>query len=130
MHSSSWHGRGGAFGVCALGSQASVLLDVQYVPIDSLVVIDARASDATADLWLAPAFEGVYLVESTAHHAKLVISDQDVEDPKGKGRQRYVDGINWREERIVGSVRWGEISRNAPYGGVKVVAGERATLTV
>ena len=130
LHSSSWHGTGGSFDVIADGSNTPVNISVAFAPLNSFLVLDARGSGAPAHVYLHPAFEGVYQVESERQHGAAFIVTKDVVDPSGAGRERRVQGLNWREQRIAGFVGWGERTRNPPYGAVKVVSSEQATLVV
>ena len=132
LHSSSWHGEGGLFNVTARGTNASVMLDVSHAPVESRLVLNARAMGARADVVLHPTFEGLYLIESAHAGSAKLHERKGVEDPSGRGRKRSVDMFNWRNKRLVGYVGWSSSSDElvSPWGGAVVESDEAASLTV
>lgn len=132
LHSSSWHGEGGLFNVTARSINGPVMLDVSAAPVESRLVLNAKAIGARADVILHPTFEGLYLIESAHAGSTKLHERKEVEDPSGRGRTRRVEKFNWRNQRMAGYIGWSSapVELLSPWGGVVIESDEAVSLTV
>jgi hypothetical protein len=109
---------GGEFDVVAETSNAPLRLIFADSPVDHVLRLRAHTSIGPADVSLHRAFEGSFSARTSYSQARLLKTE--VEDPKGRGRQRKVNSVMWDKYHrdVSGKVSWGE--REAELGSVEV----------
>lgn len=86
------------------------------MPVDTTLEYDALTSNANADVWLSPAFEGKYALVTSNSRPTLFLNE-DVTDPAGRGRRRVVHQTSNKAGFLEGVVYWDE---NLKDGHAKV----------
>jgi len=120
---------GGEFEVDAKLKNGDVGLKFTDTPVDSVLRCRAETAAGAIDVELDSAFEGTYSLQSLV--GKKTVSQSDVEDPAGKGRQReitqnvafgQVEGeIKWVESDGSSSENEGRVTLKALMASVKLV---------
>lgn len=96
---------GGKFDVKAHTSNGRVELGYEDSPLNALLTSDVTTSNSRTSVKMHPAFEGTFDISSS--NVGPVLSDNHVQDPSGRGRQRIISQ-NRNRNRISGSVYWAE----------------------
>ncbi|KAL0577701.1 hypothetical protein V5O48_004305 [Marasmius crinis-equi] len=106
----------GNFTFDAITTNGGLRLDVQDMPLDSQLEMNARTTNGLAHVWLPAPYEGSFVLETS--NLTPQVNAAKKRDPWGKGRSRKVE--QWRRNReMAGSVYWGEKKK-----------AEKSTLTV
>ncbi|PBK58817.1 hypothetical protein ARMSODRAFT_967407 [Armillaria solidipes] len=95
--------------VSAHTSNGPLQLKVLESPVDSKVKLDARTSNADAEVWLPPTYEGTYSLSTSHMQPSLRVGEMS--DPAGRGRRRMVKQNTVRRGETVGEVYWDEHNR-------------------
>jgi hypothetical protein len=100
---STW---GGTFKVRAHTSNSPLSVVIKDSPADSALALNARTSLGRATAALHRAFEGRFAAHTSL--GRVALSTPHVDDPRGAGRERIVDGITWDRGRtsVSGLVHW------------------------
>jgi hypothetical protein len=99
-------GTGGEFVVEAHTSNAPLEVRFSDAPVDSVLQLSAKSSNAPVSVGLHPTYEGTFSLKSSIFRPRVDV-DEGVEDPKGEGRDRKID-FNAVGKDVKGSVRWVE----------------------
>ncbi|KAK0226557.1 hypothetical protein IW262DRAFT_1457799 [Armillaria fumosa] len=102
--------------VSARTSNGPLQIKVLESPVDSKVKLDARTSNAFAEVGLPPTYEGTYSLSTSHMQPSLRVGE--MADPAGRGRRRTVKQNTVRRGETVGEVYWDE--RNRGRGTVLV----------
>jgi hypothetical protein len=105
---------GGAFNVSARTSNSPLNIGFNAAPVDSRLHLDARTSNSPARVSLHPTFEGAFELATGRWFTHHVEEREDVEDPAGKGRKRYVVLTLVRPGMGRGTVSWGSPNDHGP----------------
>lgn len=107
---------GGEFEVDAKSTNGDIGLKFIQTPVDSVLGCRAETTVGGVEVGLDSAFEGTYSLQSML--GKKLVSQHDVEDPAGKGRQRVISR-NEPVGRVEGELKWvesdGSSSENEGY---------------
>ncbi|PBK88467.1 hypothetical protein ARMGADRAFT_937255 [Armillaria gallica] len=95
--------------VSAHTSNGPLQIKVLESPVDSKVKLDARTSNAAAEVWLPPTYEGTYSLSTSHMQPSLRVGEMS--DPAGRGRRRMVKQNTVRRGETVGEVYWDEHNR-------------------
>ncbi|EGO00750.1 hypothetical protein SERLA73DRAFT_178667 [Serpula lacrymans var. lacrymans S7.3] len=95
---------GGAFKVSARTSNGHIDLSHATSPVNSILNLSARTSNAPAFVSLHGAYEGDYTLD-TSRLAPTVVKSNTL-DPSGRGRRRVVEQTTQRKGHLKGSVYW------------------------
>ncbi|KAK0212268.1 hypothetical protein DFS33DRAFT_1280260 [Desarmillaria ectypa] len=90
-------------------SNGPLQVKVLESPVDSKVKLDARTSNAFAEVWLPPTYEGTYSLSTSHMQPSLLVEEKS--DPAGRGRRRTVKQNTVRRGETVGEVYWDERNR-------------------
>ncbi len=71
--------------------------------------LDVRTSNAAAEVWLPPTYEGTYSLSTSHMQPSLRVGEMS--DPAGRGRRRMVKQNTVRRGETVGEVYWDEHNR-------------------
>lgn len=96
---------GGEFKFDAKSINGNIGIKFTDTPVDSLLFGRAETTVGEVEVELDSAFEGTYSLQSML--GKKLLSQHDVEDPSGKGRQRVVSQ-NEKVGRVDGELKWVE----------------------
>ncbi|KAK0495084.1 hypothetical protein EDD18DRAFT_1173857 [Armillaria luteobubalina] len=102
--------------VSARTSNGPLQIKVLESPVDSKVKLDARTSNAFAEVGLPPTYEGSYSLSTSHMQPSLRVGE--MADPAGRGRRRTVKQNTVRRGETIGEVYWDE--RNRGRGTVLV----------
>ncbi|KAF9018938.1 hypothetical protein BDZ89DRAFT_1164948 [Hymenopellis radicata] len=81
------------------------------LPNNAALSLDARTSNSRAEVFLPPAYEGSYTLK-TSRLMPQVTSDEDVEDPTGRGRRRTIVTKMASRGVSAGNVYWDDQAKN------------------
>jgi len=116
---------GGAFTIDSRTSNNKIDLDVHTMPLDSVLQLDARTSNALARVGLSPAYEGSFLLQTSNASPSVRRSDQP-EDPAGQDRRRRLY-VAQNKGAVHGEVLWGD-TRREHLGDVQVKSTNREVI--
>ncbi|KAK0459312.1 uncharacterized protein EV420DRAFT_1642284 [Desarmillaria tabescens] len=103
--------------VSAHTSNGPLEIKVLQSPVDSKVKLDARTSNAFAEVWLPPTYEGAYSLSTSHMQPSLLV--EEMSDPAGRGRRRTVRQNTVRRGETVGEVYWDERNRGRGTASVR-----------
>jgi hypothetical protein len=111
-------GWGGSFIVSAHSTNSPVSVSVKDSPADSTLSLIGKTSNGRASANLHRAFEGVFSAHTS--NGRVTLSTPKVEDPRGEGRERIIEHLNWDKYRksVTGSVHWGDDNKDEKKGSV------------
>lgn len=97
--------RTGDFKVSTSSSNQPLKIDMASIPLDSTLFYDGYTSNAKAELWLAPSFEGKISLATSNNKPSLHVTE-DVKDPAGRGRVRTIRRLSNKAGFLEGFVSW------------------------
>ncbi|KAJ7073047.1 hypothetical protein C8F01DRAFT_1225807 [Mycena amicta] len=115
-----------SFNITAHTTAASLDLHILSAPIESLITVNASNMLAPAHISLPPTYEGRFHARTTmGGTVDVEVLDDDVEDPKGEGRKRWIGWGRSGSRDLQGYVHWGEKpdSRKMGMGTMEVENG-------
>jgi len=123
--------RGGQFAVVTSTSNGSLNLVFPIAPVHSILSLNGKTDNKSADVKLHPAFEGVFQLK-TSNGQATVAHDVHEPDPAGEGRIREVrldkseptaiDGsIAWRSPAIMGGPMTGSVQIESSNSSVALI---------
>ncbi|KAF9494205.1 hypothetical protein BDN71DRAFT_1393660 [Pleurotus eryngii] len=95
---------GGVYGVEAFTSNAPLNINFPTAPVDSTLSLDAKTSNAGADVSLHPTYEGRFELVSSLFAP--VVEKSTVNDPSGRGRERTIQYSSLNRGVLSGKVQW------------------------
>jgi len=110
---------GGMFDVVGVTTNAPLALNFTNSSVDAFLAVDARTTNAPANLSMNPAYEGAFQLYTTNANVAVPF-DPDARDPAGRGRRRKMS-MSRMNKYVEGVVSWG------PGGELKGSASLRST---
>lgn len=112
--------RGGIFSVGARTSNGKIDLNLPRIPVDSIVHLDARTSNAPANVAVSAAYEGSFrLRTSTATPSVKHDRNEDSKDPSGLQRPRSLM-LAQNKGSAYGTVFWGAGRSRNQLGNIEI----------
>lgn len=97
-------GTNSAFAVQSINSNGRLDLAFPTQPLNSYLSLDAKTSNARADIGLHPAYEGSFQLRTSNAHPTL--EDENPRDPSGQGRRRSIHYQTLKNGLLNGQVQW------------------------
>ncbi|ESK97219.1 hypothetical protein Moror_17875 [Moniliophthora roreri MCA 2997] len=107
---------GDRFLLRGVSSNSGIHLDIKDMPLGSTLHLESKTSNGLANVWLPPAFEGSYILQTSNSPPHLISKRK--EDPWGRGRTRHVDSRQV-QSHMEGSVYWDEANKEKSSVSVK-----------
>ncbi|KAG9221279.1 hypothetical protein CCMSSC00406_0008886 [Pleurotus cornucopiae] len=95
---------GGVYDVEAFTSNAPLNINFPTAPVDSTLSLDAKTTNAGADVSLHPTYEGRFELVSSLFAP--VVEKSTVNDPSGRGRERTIQYSSLNRGVLSGKVQW------------------------
>ncbi|KAJ7610044.1 hypothetical protein DFH06DRAFT_1016851, partial [Mycena polygramma] len=99
---------GGAFNISARTAHAPVGVAVLAAPVDARIALGAFTALASASVSLPPTYEGTFTAHTSLASVNVLLKDEKVEDPAGKGRERKLEWEQVGPRGKSGRVGWSE----------------------
>lgn len=104
--SEATEGANSAFAVQSISSNGRLDLAFPTQPLNSYLSLDAKTSNARADVGLHPAYEGSFQLRTSNRSPAL--EDEKPRDPSGQGRRRRINYQVLNGGVLNGQVQWGD----------------------
>ncbi|KAJ7673778.1 hypothetical protein DFH06DRAFT_1081622 [Mycena polygramma] len=99
---------GGAFNISAHTTHAPLALAVLSAPLDAHIALRASTALGSASVSLPPTYEGAFAAHTSLAAVNVLLKDEEVEDPAGKGRERKLEWEGVGRGGKKGRVGWSE----------------------
>ncbi|KAI0800247.1 hypothetical protein C8Q74DRAFT_1364019 [Fomes fomentarius] len=109
----------GNYSVTARTSNAPLHLSFVNAPVEHWLTLEAHTANAPAEVTLHKTYEGKFDLASSPFFRPVVSWGDDVEDPKGQGRKRFMHVETDSRNHVRGLAVWG-LEAKEPRGSVQV----------